>query len=137
MKTRIVIALFTLYVLMSGTNSTALTDDVSIDSIKATMSKRYEQLKKLKKDKIGETYLGYVEAINSEYAKDENVVKIISDENTDREKLYQIIAKETKTTPEVVGKNNASRIFKKAGDKECFKDKEGTWRQKKDLIKSE
>lgn len=118
-----------------GGISTALTAD-SKDDIKARAKKRYPELKKLKEaGKIGETYLGFVEPFTKKAAKIEQVKKIVLAENADREKLYAIIAKEMKTSVEVVAKNNAIRIFKKAGDEEYFKGKDGKWRQKKSMKK--
>lgn len=104
------------------------------DDIKTRAKKRYSQLKKLKKAKlIGETHLGTVKPVTEKAAKDELVKKIVAAENADRQELYAIIAKEMKTTAKAVAKNNAHRIFKKAGMEEYFKGKDGKWRKKKDM----
>ena len=58
----------------------------------------------------------------------------LTEENTDRIKLYQLIAAEAKTSPEVVAKHNALRRFEKAKPDEYLKpSKDGAWVQKKDL----
>jgi len=98
----------------------------------ARMEERYSELKKLKKvGNVGETNMGFVKAVTEKYAKDKNIQKILSAENADREKLYRIIANQSKTSVEVVAKNNALRIFEKANDQEYFEGKDGKWRQKK------
>jgi len=105
------------------------------DDIKASMKERYPLLTKMKEaGKIGETHLGFVEATSPENAKDAKVQEVVNGENGDRQHLYQIIAKDTDTTPELVGKNNALRIFKKAGEDELFKGADGKWRAKKDVV---
>ncbi len=106
------------------------------NDIKARMKERYSELKKLKKEgNVGETKLGFVKPVTEKYAKDKDIQKIVSAENADREKLYRTIAKEAKTTVKIVRKNNAFRIFQKAGDEVYFEDREGKWRQKKKLKK--
>ena len=59
--------------------------------------------------------------------------KLADEENADRKQLYTIIAGDTKTTAEAVGKQNALRIFEKAESSEYFKGEDGKWKQKKDL----
>lgn len=102
----------------------------------ARMEERYSELKKLKKvGTVGETNLGYVEVVTEKYAKDKDIQKILAAENADREELYRIIANQSKTSVEVVAKNNALRIFEKANDEEYFEGKDGKWRQKKKMKK--
>ena len=106
----------------------------SKDEIRTRMKERYPTLKEMKKEqKVGETNLGFVEAVTEKLAKDKKIAELVSSENADRKLLYELIAKETKTTPEVVGKNNAMRIFKKAGDDAYFKGEDDKWRLKKDV----
>ncbi len=126
-----------MFLLAAGFVTTNAQDkDEDKDTIKETMKARYETLTKLKEEqKIGETTKGFVEATTEAFAKDEKIKAIVDGENTDRGKLYAIIAKDTETSPEVVGKNNALRIFKKAGDEELFKGKEDKWVAKKDIKK--
>jgi uncharacterized protein YdbL (DUF1318 family) len=105
-----------------------------LESIQNRMKERYKTLQDLKDEgMIGETPDGWVEVVHEEQAKDEAINKIIDDENTDRAELYKIIARRTDTTAEVVGKQNALRIYKKADPDELFKSQDGKWRQKKDV----
>jgi len=88
---------------------------------------------------IGETGLGYLEAVKDEHLTDEKLKKLVEDENTDRKQLYEIIAKEKSTaekpvTTEDVGKHNAILKFQKAAESEYFKGKDGTWRTKKQML---
>ena len=136
MKIRVIFVSLMLCIMVIFVGTPAAMAEDSKDEIKIRMKKRYPEVKKLKEEKkVGETCLVFVEALNEKYAKDKEVKKIVSAENADRKKLYPIIAKATKTTSEIVGKNNAIRIFNKAGDEEYFKTEEGKWRQKKDMKK--
>ena len=130
MKARISIAVLAVVLL----SSVSLFAQASKDDMKQRMKERYPVITDLKeKGKIGETHLGYVELIDAEDEKDEALQKIVSDENADRELLYKIIAEQTETKPDQVGKQNALRIFQKAEDDEYFKAADGVWRQKKDM----
>lgn len=112
---------------------------------KAELQKKFEaRLKTIQaykeKDKLGETNLGYIEALKEEYLKDKKLDKIIKDENGDREKLYEIMAKELSTdkekvTAKDVGTNNVKLKLRKAGPEEYFKCKDGKWRRKKEMVK--
>ena len=104
------------------------------EQIRGRMKERYPALVKAKSEgKIGETAPGLVEIIAEKDAKNETLKKLVEAENADRKQLYEMIAKDTKTSPEVVGKQNALRIFEKAEGDENFKGEDGKWRQKKDL----
>lgn len=118
--------------LMISSSAALMAQDKNV--IKKSMKGRYPALIKLKTDnKIGETTDGFVEALNEEFAKVDSISSVVSGENEDRKALYALIAKDTETTPDVVGKNNALRIFNKAEDTEYFKGKDNKWRQKKDM----
>jgi uncharacterized protein YdbL (DUF1318 family) len=130
MKARISIAVLAVILL----SSVSLFAQSSKDDIKKRMKERYPVITDLKeKGKIGETHLGYVEMIDAKNEKDEALQTIVSDENADRELLYKIIAEQTETKPDQVGKQNALRIFQKAEDDEYFKAADDVWRQKKDM----
>jgi uncharacterized protein YdbL (DUF1318 family) len=104
------------------------------EQIRGRMKERYPALLKAKTEgKIGETVAGLVEIISEKDAKIETLKKLADDENADRKQLYAIIAGDTKTTPEAVGKQNALRLFEKAEGGEFFKGEDGKWKQKKDL----
>ena len=128
MKLRILMAAILLLIL----GSFAAQAQEPLEGLRARMKERYALLQELKaKGRIGETREGWIEAVNEENANDEALKKIIGDENADREKLYQIMAQRTETTPKAVGEQNALRIFQKAGPDEFFKGADGKWRAKK------
>ena len=105
------------------------------DDIKIRMKDRFAKINELKKSgKIGETPLGFAEAVNKEFAQDEEISKLITAENNDRSLLYALIAKESQTSVEEVGMGNAKRYFQKAFDADYFKTQAGEWKQKKDMI---
>jgi uncharacterized protein YdbL (DUF1318 family) len=100
------------------------------DDIKIRMKDRFVEISELKKSgKIGETPLGFAEAVKNSG----DISALIAAENSDRKKLYAIIAKETQTSVEEVGMANAKRYFEKASDSEYFKTQTGEWKQKKDI----
>lgn len=106
----------------------------SKDDLKKRFEARHAQLLQLKRNGvIGETYLGFVEAIKGDAGEAANT--LMSAENADRRALYQIVAEEENSTPEQVGAQSAIVKFKKAGPNEWFKGKDGVWRQKKDMLK--
>lgn len=111
------------------------------EELQKKFESRLEKLQNYKDgNKLGETHEGYVEALKEKYLKDKKLDKIIKDENSDREKLYTLIAKKQSTgkqkvAVEDVGKQNAIIKFKKAGMEEYFKGKDGKWRRKKDMLK--
>ncbi len=107
-----------------------------LESIKA----RYPALLKLLADKkVGETCKGLVEAVKSEYLQDKveakgkeiTVAQFIEDENTDRAEYFEIAAKETNTTPEVVAKNFGRVRESKLKSGEYWKGEDGKWEPKK------
>lgn len=108
----------------------------SKEDLQKKFESRLKELQSYKKaDKLGETNKGYVEALKKEYLKDKKLDKIIKNENSDRKKLYTLIAKKQKAAVENVGRQNAIIKFKKAGMEEYFKGKDGKWRRKRDMLK--
>ncbi|MGH7492853.1 MAG: YdbL family protein [bacterium] len=104
------------------------------EQIRGRMKERYPALMKAKAEgKIGETAPGFVEIVSEKDAKNEVLKKLAEEENADRKQLYTLIAGDTKTTAETVGKQNALRLFERAGGSEYFKGEDGKWKQKKDL----
>jgi uncharacterized protein YdbL (DUF1318 family) len=101
---------------------------------------RYPALLKLLADKkVGETCKGLIEAVKSDYLGEKVEVKgksipieqFIRDENTDRTEYFEIAAKETNTTPEVVAKNFGKVRESKLNKGEYWKGEEGKWEEKK------
>jgi len=104
------------------------------EQIRERMKGRYAELVKAKEEgKIGETAPGFLGIIADKDAKNEMLKKLTDAENADRKQLYGIIAGDTKTTAEVVGKQNALRLFERAEGSEYFKGEDGKWRQKKEI----
>jgi uncharacterized protein YdbL (DUF1318 family) len=105
------------------------------DSSKAELQKRFKQrdgeIRKLKSaGTIGETDDGFVALVASAGDGDGgDASKVVDEENADRRKLYAIIAKEEKTSPEAVGKVNAKRNFDRARPGEYLKT-DGKWKKK-------
>jgi uncharacterized protein len=81
--------------------------------------------------KIGETTEGLVDFVKSEFRDDAKLRRVVDDENKDRRELYEIIAKETGGTPDVVAEQNARRNYQRARAGEYLKTATGEWRQKK------
>ena len=122
-----VLALFSVVTISSAQNTK--------DEIKIRMQDRFAKISELKKSgKIGETPLGFAEAVNKEFAQNEPIIKLLAAENDDRKMLYAIIAKESQTSVEEVGMANAKRYFQKASDSDYFKTQTGEWKQKKDIM---
>lgn len=80
--------------------------------------------------KVGETADGYVAAVKDEYLDDDKVADLVGDVNDDRGEIYEIIAKEEKTTKTEVAKNAAVRNFEKAEKGEYLRDESGKWKKK-------
>jgi uncharacterized protein YdbL (DUF1318 family) len=80
--------------------------------------------------KIGESAVGLVEAVDAKYLADEDIKTILKAENSDRASLYEIIAKETSATPDVVAERAGERNFKNAKTGDYLKNADGTWHQK-------
>ena len=103
-------------------------NDPELAALRKRFEERYVQIHALKsKGVIGETYQGYLEFVK---AKDESVASMVNDENADRKKLYELIAKKENTTAEKVAERNAKRNFEKAKPGEYLKNSDGTWQKK-------
>lgn len=131
MKTRIITAclITSLAALFTLGAASAFADE--LDDLKKSFKDRYPALKKLKSaGKVGETTKGLIEPVKAEFANDSEVKKIVTAENADRTKLYQIIAKQQDTTPETVATRNAMRNFERAAKGDWLKRSDGKWVQK-------
>lgn len=101
-----------------------------LNDLKQRFQQRYPHLVKAKAaGTIGETSKGYVEAVKGSVPGD--VAKLMADENADRRKLYEILAKKEGTTPEHIAERNAIRNFERARSGEYLKGRDGQWHQKK------
>jgi len=96
--------------------------------IKERMKDRLPLIVELKKKGIvGENNLGLIQFVG-ETKEQEDVVK---EENNDRTKVYEAIAKQQGGTAELVGKRRAVQIAEKAETGEWLQDGQGAWYQKK------
>jgi len=96
--------------------------------IKVRMQERLPTIVQMKTDGIvGENNKGYLEFVPGAAKKMQNVV---ADENKDRETVYSAIAKQQKTTTELVGERRAIQIAEKAASGEWLQDQSGKWYKK-------
>lgn len=136
MKT-ITIALTGLFCLVLALNAMADTD-TELDKLKERFKERYPTLDKLKDaGKVGETTRGKVEAVKAEYLDekavgDTTVKAFVAAENSDRDRLYVLMAKEAGTTVDKVVERAAKRNFSKAEGDHYLQLKSGKWVKKKD-----
>ncbi len=76
---------------------------------------RYPQFHELKQQgKIGETFRGYVEAVEAKYAEEPEVKAMVESINRDRAMIYEAMAKERQLTAEALALQNAVRTFRAA-----------------------
>ena len=91
------------------------------------MIERLPVIKALKdKGIVGENNKGYLQFVGKKKEK----ADVIKAENKDRKSVYGAIAKQQKTTVEVVGKHRAIQIAKKAQPGDWLQDANGKWYQK-------
>jgi uncharacterized protein YdbL (DUF1318 family) len=76
---------------------------------------------------IGENNQGYLEFVPGETRRNDAVIKA---ENSDRQAVYSAIAKQQKTSAELVGQRRAIQISEKAKPGEWIQDKSGKWLRK-------
>jgi len=109
--------------LFTGVDALALTRG----ELKDRFKQRYPALRAAKEaGKVGETYKGFVEAVES----DKSVASLVDEENNDRTELYKQLAADEKTTPEKVGEVNGERNFKNAAPGTFLKGRDGAWKKK-------
>ncbi|MBW2502906.1 MAG: YdbL family protein [Deltaproteobacteria bacterium] len=98
------------------------------DDIKARMQERLPTIVQMKADNIiGENNKGYLEFVPGGSGRDEAVIKA---ENSDRQAVYSAIAKQQKTSAELVGERRAIQISERAKPGEWIQDKSGKWLRK-------
>ena len=98
------------------------------DAIKARMNQRLPTIDALKERRaVGENNRGFLEARGPVNANEE---KLVSDENSDRREAYAIIAAQTKSTTDAVGRARAEDIAAKSKRGAWIQDESGQWRQK-------
>lgn len=104
----------------------------SLGELQGRFRQRYGQLVALKAGGVvGETWTGYVEVVPGT-EPDAARQRLLAAENQDRTELYRIIARQSETTPERVGRRNALRSFGKAKPTEKLKGEDNRWRKQPD-----
>ena len=117
------------------------------EELKERFKQRYSTIQKIKDaGKIGEVYTGFIEALANSFLDDkvdpdnpesQTIGDLIAAENADRNQLYHILARETGTEAESVGRRNAVREFEKAKPDHYLKPAKSGWVKKKDLKSDE
>jgi len=98
------------------------------------MAKRLNVVNKAKADgKIGETFDGLIDAVKAQYLSDNELKKLVEDENADRKAFYELGSKEVGATPKSFALSAGKRNFRVAKPNEWLKHNDGKWIQKKDL----
>ena len=105
--------------------------DAKEDALKKRAEERYPRLRAAKDaGKVGETFAGFIEAVDPKYLSDKDLKKMVDDENADRRELYQLIADQGKSTPDVVAKEAGKRNFANAKKGDYLKGPDGSWQRK-------
>lgn len=111
--------------------------------LKRRFEERYPILSQLKEAaKVGETWQGFVAAVDPGLREDRKAWSVIEDENRDREVLYQLLAEEiaadldepkrSEIASQVIAERNAGRNFERASSTALLRVAEGNWVTKKD-----
>jgi uncharacterized protein YdbL (DUF1318 family) len=96
--------------------------------IKARMMERVPIINSLKaKGVVGEANTGFLVVRDRVNEKAKEIVNV---ENQDRRQVYSSIARQQKTTPELVGKRRALKIIEIAQPGTWLQRKDGAWYQK-------
>jgi uncharacterized protein len=95
--------------------------------IKLRMKQRLPRIIELKEAGIiGENNQGYLAFVGSRQTD----AGLVADENQDRKRVYEAIAKQQGTTAELVGQRRAMQLAKQAKAGEWIQNAAGTWVQK-------
>jgi uncharacterized protein len=121
-RTPVFILILSMFVLILSANN-GLGQD-----IKEKMKNRLPLIVELKKKGIvGENNLGLLQFIG----KTKEQESVVNEENNDRMKVYEAIAKQQGGTADLVGKRRATQIAEKAETGEWLQDEQGAWYQKR------
>lgn len=102
---------------------------VDLGDVKQRMTRRAPRIGELRAAKtVGENNRGYLEILKPEQA-DKKDTKLVEDENDDRRLVYEAIAKVQNTSIEVVGKNRALMIAKRADPGIMVQMPDGSWKE--------
>ena len=142
---RLILCVSTMLVLCAPVPA-ALAQDAK-QELKVRFKAREAELHDLKQQgRVGETVDGYAEVVDDKAPADERVAKLVGDENTDRRRLYQVLADEinkehpenkVKATMDTVAARNAHRNFERAGPTEFLRVAKDHWLRAKDFPRYE
>ncbi len=79
--------------------------------------------------KIGETYKGYVAAVNEADMNDHTIKTVVEGANRDRAMIYGTLAKQENSSVDLIAARNAERNFRQAATGTWLLTNEG-WQQK-------
>jgi uncharacterized protein YdbL (DUF1318 family) len=79
---------------------------------------------------IGENAAGYLEIVDPTQTANISTSDLINAQNADRRQLYDLVGKETGSTPAAVTQQFAQRINDHAAKGDYFKGADGVWHQK-------
>lgn len=122
-----VIVRFTL-LLIAAIVGTSLVQAQDLATLRDHMEKRLPAITALKdKQGVGETNRGYLEVRGGVSGNEQQV---ISEENSDRRKVYAALAAQTGSTADEVGRKRAEQIATLAKRGHWIQEPSGGWRQK-------
>ncbi len=99
----------------------------SAGEIRARMAQRLSQVDELKsKGAVGENNRGFLEVRDG----GGNAATVVADENRDREAVYALIARETGSSAESVGRARAKQIAASSRGGVWVQDETGAWKKK-------
>lgn len=114
--------------LLTACFATSLLQAQGLDALRARMEERLPAVNALKdRHVVGETNRGYMEARGGVLNEEQQV---ISEENTDRRKVYAAIAAQTGASIDDVGRQRAEQIYSIARRGHWVQERSGDWRQK-------
>ena len=97
------------------------------EGVKERMLARLPEIDSMKsRGIIGENNQGYLEFRDT----DRSNAKVVAEENADRRKVYEAIAKQQKTTVELVGSRRALQIEQNAPSGTWLQSSDGSWSKK-------
>lgn len=118
--------LFTLFAALCLLSVSAFAENAA--DIRRRMEQRLPQIDALKaQEVVGETNRGLLE---ERKAGTPNAASVVSEENHDRQAVYALIAKETGSTADSVGKARAKQIANNSRPGVWVQDEAGNWKKK-------
>ena len=118
----------TAVLLLVGLFATSLIQAQDLATLRDRMEKRLPVVNALKnRHAVGETNRGFLEVRGGVPAEDQQVV---SEENSDRRKVYAALAKQTGSTVDEVGRKRAEQVAGLAKRGHWIQSPAGEWRQK-------